>query len=160
MLEKQVPLLPSPTRSVLVVGSRDDNRLQSRLALFMNDLHSALEWLRFELEHITIHSQRRDELRLFIDAIDNQVRVKPAHFIEETLDVYLDILEMARHNPRCNGYRTRYGQTAQRDIDATMRFAYLAGECRGKLMMLYDSGERVLDEDLEDIIDSLPMWDA
>lgn len=162
MIEKeQVPLLPAPIverPNALEPGSMWDCRMQSRIAIFLNDLQSALAWFRYELEHITIHSLRREELGIFIDAIDSQVQSKPVYFLQGTLDAYINILDMARRNPRCNGYRTRFGEEVKKDLNATMAFMYLVGECRGKLMDLYESGEEITDEAIEQIEKALPIW--
>lgn len=159
MLDKSVPLLSPPEfPQKLLVGSVLDDRMLVRVAIFMNDLRQALEYFRFELEGIS-ESLRRQELRYLIRLIDEQARTKPRYFLQGSLDVYLDICDMARRNTRCNSYRTRYGAEVKKDLDATMAFVYMAGTCRGALMDLYNSGEYITDEAIKLIIDSLPVWE-
>lgn len=158
---REVPLLPSPSETrpkTIVPGSLWDCRMQKRIAIFLNDLQSALSWLRYELEEIRSPSLRRAELRDTIELLDCQARTKPVYFLKGTLEAYVNILDMARRNPRCNGYRTRFGEEVKKDLDATMAFVYQLGECRGKLMTLYDSGEEITDEAIEQIEKSLPAW--
>lgn len=132
--------------------------MQVRVAIWMNDLRGALEWLRFELEGIG-ESLRREELRNVIDWIDDHLRT-PINYAQELSDAYVIAIDKSCRNSYCNGYRTRFGKVVNQRIGRTIEFAYMAGECRGKLMNLYTSGELITDEALGEIIDSLPRWEA
>lgn len=162
MEEKQVPLLSHspeyPQR--LLPGGVLDSRMQARISIYTNDLRSALEWLRLELEAIVSESLRREELNYFIWMIDQHLKAKPTNYAQELVDAYVTAIDKSCRNSYCNGYRTRFGKIVDQDIVATIEFAYMAGDCRGKLMSLYYSGEYITDEAIAEIIRALPVWES
>lgn len=157
MNDKQVPyVLIAP-----VVAPKEPRGLayyqaKIREAIFQSNIREAIFWFRRELNSISMpEDMKRTELRKLIRDIDQHARRTPRDFIQTHLDAYLLAVEMARRNPRCNGYRSRMAAVAKDGLVKFSEFIYAAGVCRGDLMRL-SAQKTITDAALERIEDYLP----